>query len=75
MISESSKVLVNKARNYVEDVMESEVPTYGINTGFGKLSDVSIQKRDVSKLQENLIKSHACGIGVSGAVHSSCNIL
>jgi len=62
-ISESSKVLVNKARDYVEDVIESEVPTYGINTGFGKLSDVSIQKSDVSKLQENLIKSHACGVG------------
>ncbi|XMB72819.1 histidine ammonia-lyase [Mycoplasmatota bacterium WC30] len=62
-ISEASKELVNNARKYVEEVMESEVPTYGINTGFGKLSVVSIKKNDVSKLQENLIKSHACGIG------------
>lgn len=62
-ISESSKELVNKARKYVEEVIESEVPTYGINTGFGKLSVVSIKKSEVSKLQENLIKSHSCGIG------------
>ena len=63
MISENSKTLVNKARKYVEEVIESEIPTYGINTGFGKLSVVSIKKCDVSKLQENLIKSHSCGVG------------
>ncbi len=62
-ISESSKKAVNIARKYVEKVIESEVPTYGINTGFGRLSEVSIPKCDVSKLQENLIKSHACGVG------------
>ncbi len=62
-ISESSKELVNNARKYVEEVIESEVPTYGINTGFGQLSVVSIKKSEVSKLQENLIKSHSCGIG------------
>jgi len=62
-ISESSKKLVNQARKYVEEVLESEVPTYGINTGFGKLSVVSIKKSEVSKLQENLIKSHSCGVG------------
>ncbi len=62
-ISDASKELVNSARKYVEEVIESEVPTYGINTGFGKLSVVSIKKNDVSKLQENLIKSHACGVG------------
>ena len=62
-IDESSKVRVNVARDYVEKVIESEIPTYGINTGFGRLSDVSIDKENLSKLQENLIKSHACGVG------------
>ncbi len=62
-VSKSSKELVQVARKYVEEVIESEVPTYGINTGFGNLSVVSIKKNDVSKLQENLIKSHACGVG------------
>lgn len=62
-VSSSSKEDVNEARAYIEKVIERERPVYGINTGFGKLSDVSIEKCDLAKLQENLIKSHACGIG------------
>jgi histidine ammonia-lyase len=54
---------VDKACQYVKQVVESGVPTYGINTGFGQLSKVSIGKCDANKLQENLIKSHACGVG------------
>lgn len=54
---------VNHASDYVMKVVESGVPTYGINTGFGHLSSVSISKNDTSKLQENLLKSHACGLG------------
>jgi histidine ammonia-lyase len=62
-ISEESKVLVNAARAFVDEVVESEKVVYGINTGFGKLSDVSINKCDVSALQKNLLMSHACGVG------------
>ncbi|MFA7075554.1 MAG: histidine ammonia-lyase [Candidatus Izemoplasmatales bacterium] len=62
-ISEESILLINKAREYVEKVINSGKAVYGINTGFGKLSDVSIEKEDLTKLQENLIKSHACGVG------------
>ncbi|MBE3555272.1 MAG: histidine ammonia-lyase [Thermicanus sp.] len=36
---------------------------YGITTGFGKFSDVVIPKKEALILQENLIKSHACGVG------------
>ncbi len=54
---------VNHARKYVEEVVHSEKPVYGINTGFGKLADVPVNKHDTSKLQENLLKSHACGVG------------
>lgn len=62
-ISEISKQNVLKARTFVEEVIEQEIPTYGINTGFGKLSDQSIGKCDVAKLQKNLLMSHACGVG------------
>ena len=62
-ISSDSREKVNIARSYVEQVIENEQPVYGINTGFGKLSDVSIEKCDLARLQENLIKSHACGVG------------
>ncbi|MDA3932661.1 MAG: histidine ammonia-lyase [Tenericutes bacterium] len=54
---------VNTACDYVKKVVDSGVPTYGINTGFGQLSTESIDKKDTSALQENLIKSHACGVG------------
>ena len=62
-ISKESIVLVNRASEFVEGVVESELPVYGINTGFGKLSDVSIDKNDVGELQRNLLMSHACGVG------------
>jgi histidine ammonia-lyase len=62
-ISEESIKLVNEASKFVEGVVESELPVYGINTGFGKLSDVSIDKSDVGELQKNLLMSHACGVG------------
>jgi histidine ammonia-lyase len=62
-IGEEQIQLVLKAHQYVHDVVNSEKPVYGINTGFGKLSDHSIPKEEVSKLQENLLKSHACGVG------------
>ena len=45
-IAESSMKLVKKARRFVEEVVEQEKPVYGINTGFGKLSDTPIPKED-----------------------------
>lgn len=62
-ISKEQQELVQKANDFVQAVVESEKPVYGINTGFGKLSDVPINKKDTAKLQENLLKSHACGVG------------
>jgi len=62
-ICDESKKLVVMARNFVDDIVESEKAVYGINTGFGKLSDVPIEKQNVSLLQKNLLMSHACGAG------------
>jgi Histidine ammonia-lyase len=36
---------------------------YGVNTGFGKLSDVRVPQDELRQLQLNLVRSHACGIG------------
>ena len=51
------------ARRLVDRIAESGVPTYGINTGFGTLAEVSIPKADLRALQRNLILSHAAGVG------------
>lgn len=51
------------SRAVVEEVLTSERVVYGVNTGFGKLSDVHVPADQVEKLQLNLIRSHACGVG------------
>jgi len=54
---------VNKSRKQVEDIVAQEKVAYGINTGFGTLSEVSIDKDKVEELQRNLIHSHSIGVG------------
>lgn len=62
-ISDTARELVLKSRAVVEEIVEKEIRTYGINTGFGKLSTVAISKEDIDKLQRNLIISHSTGLG------------
>jgi len=63
-LSEESKQLIVKCRSYLDKKMEQhKEPIYGINTGFGALYNKTIGKEDLGKLQENLVKSHACGVG------------
>lgn len=40
-----------------------EAPVYGVNTGFGKLASIKIERGDTATLQRNLILSHCCGVG------------
>lgn len=54
---------VNRSRSYVDTIEGSEEPFYGINTGFGKLCQVHIPSDKLEALQENLILSHAVGVG------------
>ncbi len=55
---------IQKCRAYLDEKMEQESkPIYGINTGFGSLCDVKIDKENLTLLQENLVMSHACGTG------------
>ncbi|MBS1746836.1 MAG: histidine ammonia-lyase [Bacteroidetes bacterium] len=55
---------INKCRSYLDKKMEDEDALYyGINTGFGFLQNVRINKDQIEKLQVNLLKSHACGMG------------
>lgn len=63
VIAEDAKIRVKKSRQAVERIVQQDKTVYGINTGFGKFSDVKIAEQEVSKLQLNLIRSHACGFG------------
>ena len=63
-LSEEARVNIEKCRTYLDEKMKSnDSPIYGINTGFGSLCNVKISNENLSKLQENLVKSHACGTG------------
>jgi len=54
---------VRASRKVIDDIVESGEVVYGINTGFGKFATVVIPKEECFHLQENLIRSHAAGIG------------
>ena len=62
-LSDLSKSSINKSRKLVEEIVSSGEVVYGINTGFGALSNVTIPKDKLEDLQTNLIRSHACGVG------------
>jgi histidine ammonia-lyase len=53
------------SRAVVDALLASGGTAYGVNTGFGKLSDVRIEPGQVQDLQRNLVRSHACGLGDS----------
>ncbi len=66
---------MRESRKLVERIAASDVPAYGINTGFGKLADRRIAPGQVEKLQLNLIRSHACGVGSPLSVAETRGIL
>ena len=59
----AAKQRAARAAEVVASVVASGEQVYGINTGFGQLADVRIDDADLVHLQENLIRSHACGVG------------
>ena len=62
-ISEDSVKKIQRARDFVDKLVEADKAVYGITTGFGEFSRVSISKEQAGELQRNLIISHSCGVG------------
>lgn len=63
-LSEEAQLNIKKSREYLANkIKDNPTPVYGINTGFGSLCNVKISAENLSKLQENLVMSHACGTG------------
>ena len=54
---------VEDAASRIASATNDELPVYGVNTGFGKLSSIKIAPKDATQLQRNLILSHCCGVG------------
>lgn len=63
-LSKNAQKNIADCRSYLDKkIKDSKAPIYGINTGFGSLCNVAIKPTELEKLQENLVKSHACGTG------------
>jgi histidine ammonia-lyase len=63
-LSAIAKAKIEKCHTYLlNKVAEDGPPIYGVNTGFGSLCNTEIEDKDLSQLQINLLRSHACGAG------------
>ncbi|MDQ3870842.1 MAG: aromatic amino acid lyase, partial [Chloroflexota bacterium] len=58
-----ARVRVAASRLTVEELVERGEPVYGVTTGFGDLATRRIEPADARRLQENLLVSHAVGVG------------
>ena len=63
-LSDDARNRIIRCRKYLDEkIAASPVPVYGVTTGFGSLCKVSVSQDQLSQLQINLMKSHACGVG------------
>jgi histidine ammonia-lyase len=62
-LAQHARKNVERARQFVDDILNRGEVIYGINTGFGALSDVTIPPEKLRELQVNLVRSHSCGVG------------
>jgi histidine ammonia-lyase len=62
-LSETVRRRVQRSRRCLLDLLETGATIYGVNTGFGKLSNQRIAEEEILHLQENLLRSHAVGMG------------
>ncbi|MBE7648790.1 histidine ammonia-lyase [Tenacibaculum finnmarkense] len=63
VVTSDAAIKIKECRTKVEVMANSTAAVYGINTGFGPLCDVQISPEETSKLQENLLITHAVGVG------------
>ena len=63
MLEPEARLAVDRARAVVEDLVVNNRVAYAVTTGVGQLSDVHIPPDDIRKLQVNLMRSHAVGVG------------
>ncbi len=63
VLDEEARGRLDRSRETVERLAASRKAVYGVNTGFGPLVDVKVSPEETSRLQENLLMTHAVGVG------------
>ena len=64
-LSPKARALIARSAETVARLLKTGDAIYGVNTGFGKLAKTRIASADLSKLQINIVRSHAAGVGAS----------
>jgi histidine ammonia-lyase len=62
-LTKKSEERIINTRKMIEMWVKEERVIYGVTTGFGALSDVTISRKDTQSLQQNILMSHAAGVG------------
>jgi histidine ammonia-lyase len=62
-LADAARERTDHCRAFVEELVALGEPVYGLNTGFGRLSSVRVESKDLRLLQRNLLLSHAIGVG------------
>lgn len=68
-LNEAAYATVQRGAEAIARIIERGEPVYGVNTGFGKLASVRIERDDLATLQRNIVLSHAAGTGPDVPVH------
>ena len=62
-LDSDARARMQESREVIESLVAEGAVVYGVTTGFGDLATVSISPADAARLQENLLMSHAAGVG------------
>lgn len=62
-LGDDARRRIAESRELIEDVVAHGDRVYGVNTGFGQLASVRVGDDELAHLQENLVRSHAVGVG------------
>ena len=62
-IGDTARQRIAESREHIAEVVKGDEQVYGVNTGFGQLAQVRIDKHELAHLQQNLVRSHAVGVG------------
>lgn len=62
-VGERARIQMQKARDFVDRLLQERAVVYGVTTGFGRFAEVLISREDAHSLQQNLIRSHAVAVG------------
>ena len=62
-LGDDARRRIAESNELIADLVASGEQVYGVNTGFGQLAQVRISDDELAHLQENLVRSHAVGVG------------